>query len=123
MKRWCSSATRPPGTMPATLSFAPIHSVVTPRPAPTKLGMTSTWMPLAWAAPVNQAMRKNLATTTAAAAATAGAHPAAALVAAGAAAGLLRPLRADVARLVLEIQRLHAFARRPFTRRFLHVGP
>src|SRR5688572_32354901 len=126
MKRLCSSATRPPGTMPATLSLAPIHSVVTPRPAPTKFGMTSTWMPLACAAPANQAMRKNLATTTAAAAATAGAHPAAALVAAGAAAGLLRllrPLRADVARLVLPVERLHAFARRPFTRRCLHVGP
>src|SRR5688572_25215368 len=122
MKRWRSSATRPPGTLPATLSVAPIHSVLTPTPAPTKLGMTSTWMPLACAAPANQAMRKSLATTTAAAAA-AGAHSAAALVAAGAAAGLLRPLRADVARLVLPVQRLHAFARRPFTRRCLHVGP
>src|SRR5688572_14931940 len=126
MKRLRSSATRPPGTMPATLSFAPIHSVVTPTPAPTKLGMTSTWMPLACAAPVKQARRKNLPTTTAAAAATAGAHPAAALIAAGAAAGLLRPLRAEVARLVLVVQRLHAFARlaggTPLFR-FLHVRP
>src|SRR5688572_1324585 len=123
MKRWRSSATRPPGTLPATLSVAPIHSVLTPTPAPTKLGMTSTWMPLACAAPANQAMRKNLATTTAASAAAPGAHPAAALVAAGAAAGLLRALRAGVARLVLPVQRLHAFARGLVTRRFLHVGP
>src|SRR5688572_23384692 len=140
MKRLRSSATRPPGTMPATLSFAPIHSVVTPTPAPTKLGMTSTWMPLACAAAVKQARRKNLPTTTAAAAA-APAHAAAAVEAGARLTDLLRTLLAGLARLVLAVEGLARFARqalvgslaragrarglllRPVAAALVHVGP
>src|SRR5688572_12213384 len=123
MKRLCSSATRPPGTMPATLSFAPIHSVVTPRPAPTKLGMTSTWMPPASAArAASRPISRSLAAPAATPAAATAAHAATAVEACARLLDLLCALLPGLARLVLPVEGLSRFARQALARLVARAG-